>query len=104
MLLLFQAEERGIEPQFFLPYGNKEKTSGWLKEQRQVCQGETAFKVWAPVKRRPTEEQAKAMEAAGRKVKRDDRGRPVIQVVGFHLISTFDPLSRDSCCWQVCRG
>jgi hypothetical protein len=101
MLLLFQAEERGIEPQFFLPYGNKEKTSGWLKEQRQVRQGETAFKVWAPVKRRPTEEQAQAMEAAGRKVKRDDRGRPVIQVVGFQLMSTFELSQTDGAPFEV---
>jgi hypothetical protein len=101
MLLLFQAEERGIEPRFFLPYGNKEKTSGWLKEQRQVRQGETAFKVWAPVKRRPTEEQAKAMEAAGRKVKRDDRGRPVIQVVGFRLMSTFELCQTDGAPFEV---
>ena len=90
LLLMLQAEERGIEPRIFLPYGNKDKTSGWLKEQRQVRKGETGFKVWAPVKRRPTEKEAQAWEAAGGKVKRDDRGRPVIQVVGFHLVNTFE--------------
>ena len=34
-----QAEERGVEPQFFLPYGKKDKSTGWLKEQRQVRLG-----------------------------------------------------------------
>jgi hypothetical protein len=87
MLLLMQAEERGVEPQFFLPYGNKSKTTGWLKEQRQVREGETSYKIWAPVTRRPTEKEAQESEAAGRKVKRDRMGRPVVQVVGFRLIA-----------------
>ncbi len=90
MLLLMQAEERGIEPQFFLPYGNKTKTSGWLKEQRQVRQGEAAFKIWAPVTRRPTDKEAQDWEAAGRTVKRDAHGRPAIQLVGFRLANTFE--------------
>lgn len=90
LLLLMQADEREITPQFFLPYGNKDKTSGWLKEQRQVRKGETAFKIWAPVTRRPTEDEAQRWEAAGRKVKRDNRGRPVIQLVGFRLMNTFE--------------
>ena len=95
MLLLMQAEERGVEPQFFLPYGNKTKATGWLKEQRQVLEGETSYKILAPVTRRPTEKEAQESEAAGRKVKRDANDRPVVQVVGFRLMSTFDPLSRD---------
>ena len=65
MLLLMQAEERGVEPQFFLPYGKKDKSTGWLKEQRQVRHGETAFKIWAPIPRRPTEDEAAKLEAAG---------------------------------------
>jgi hypothetical protein len=65
MLLLMQSDERGMTPQFFLPYGKKDKTSGWLKEHRQVRKGETAFKVWAPVTRRPTEDEAQKSEAAG---------------------------------------
>lgn len=90
LLLLMQADEREITPQFFLPYGNKDKTSGWLKEQRQVRKGETAFKIWAPVTRRRTEDEAQKWKAAGRKVKRANRGRPVIQLVGFRLMNTFE--------------
>jgi hypothetical protein len=90
MLLLAQAEERGVEPRYFLPYGNKDGSTGWKAHQRWVRAGETAFKVWAPVKRRPTEEQAAQWEAAGRTVKRDQQGRPVVQVVGFRLANTFE--------------
>src|SRR5438093_795017 len=57
---------------------------------RQVRQGEVWVKVWAPIKRRPTEEQAAEWEAAGRIVRRDPDGRPSIQVVGFRLAPTFD--------------
>jgi hypothetical protein len=89
--------ERGLTPQFFLPYGKKDGSSGWLKHNRQVRRGETSFKVWAPIKRRPTEEQAAEWEAAGRTVRRDPDGRPAVQVVGFRLTSTFDPLSRECC-------
>ncbi len=46
--------------------------------------------MWAPVKRRPTEEQAAEWEAAGRTVRRDPNGRPAVQVVGFRLAATFD--------------
>jgi N-terminal domain of anti-restriction factor ArdC len=96
LLLMMQADERGITPQFFLPYGSKDRSSGWLKHNRQVRYGETSFKVWAPVKRRPTEEQAAEWEAAGRRVRRDPDGRPAVQVVGFRLAPTFDPLSQES--------
>ena len=30
-LLLMQAEERQLDPTFFLPFGNKDGTSGWKK-------------------------------------------------------------------------
>jgi hypothetical protein len=90
LLLMMQADERGITPQFFLPYGKKDRSSGWLKHNRRVRHGETSFKVWAPIKRRPTEEQAAEWEAAGRKVRRDPDGRPAVQVVGFRLAPTFD--------------
>jgi hypothetical protein len=95
LLLMTQAEERGIAPQFFLPYGNKDGTSGWLKQHRQVRRGEVSFKVWAPIRHRPTEEQVQEWEAAGRKVRRDPDGRPSIQVVGFRLESTFDVSQTD---------
>jgi len=101
MLLLMQAEERGVEPQFFLPYGNKTKTTGWLKEQRHVREGETSYKIWAPVTRRPTEKEAQESEAAGRKVKRDANGRPVVQVVGFRLMSTFNLSQTDGAPFEV---
>ena len=29
LLLMMQADERGITPQFFLPYGKKDRSSGW---------------------------------------------------------------------------
>jgi hypothetical protein len=90
ILLMAQAEQRGITPRFFLPYGNKQGTSGWRKHGRQVRKGETAFHIWAPVKRRPTEAEAQQWEAAGRTVRRDRDGRPAIQVVGFRLASTFE--------------
>ncbi|MFE9695025.1 hypothetical protein [Micromonospora sp. NPDC005806] len=60
---------------------------------RYVRAGEKAFKIWAPIKRRPTEEQAAEREAAGRTVKREPSGRPAVQVAGFGLANTFDPLS-----------
>jgi hypothetical protein len=89
-LLLFQAEKRQMNPTFFLPFGNREGTSGWKKHGRRVRTGEKAFYVWAPIRRRPSEDEAGKWEAAGRKVIRDDKGRPAVQVVGFHLSPTFD--------------
>jgi hypothetical protein len=88
--LLMQAEQRQMTPTFFLPFGNKEGTSGWKKHGRSVRKGEKAFYVWAPVRRRPTDEEAARWEAEGRKVQRDEHGRPAIQVVGFRLSATFD--------------
>ena len=96
LLLLMQAEERGIEPRYFLPYGKKDGSSGWLQQKRQVRKGETSFKVWRPIERRPTEEEAQEWEAAGRTVRREPSGRPAVQVVGFTLAPTFELLSRDS--------
>jgi hypothetical protein len=96
-LLLMQAEERQMTPTFFLPFGNKDGTSGWKKHGRSVRKGEKAFYVWAPIKRRPSEEEAARWEAEGRKVTRDEHGRPAIQVVGFRLSPTFDLLSQESC-------
>ncbi|MEV7230895.1 ArdC-like ssDNA-binding domain-containing protein [Polymorphospora sp. NPDC051019] len=90
ILLMVQAQERGIEPRYFLSYGNRAGTSGWRLCGRQVRADEKAFKVWAPVRRRPTQEQALEWEAAGRTVTRDDRGRPAVQVVGFRLINVFE--------------
>lgn len=89
-LLLFQAEKRQMNPTFFLPFGNREGTSGWKKHGRRVRTGEKAFYVWAPIRRRPSEDEAATWEAAGRKVIRDEKGRPAVQVVGFHLSPTFD--------------
>jgi hypothetical protein len=39
--MMMQADERGITPQFFLPYGRKDRSSGWLKHNLQVRHGET---------------------------------------------------------------
>lgn len=90
LLLMMQAEERGIQPRFFLPYGKKDGSTGWLRHRRRVSCGQTAFKIWAPLKRRPSEQQAQEWEAAGRKVRRDPSGRPSVQLVGFTLANTFD--------------
>ncbi|GGL12786.1 ImmA/IrrE family metallo-endopeptidase [Mangrovihabitans endophyticus] len=89
-LLMMQAEQRQMTPTFFLPYGNKDATSGWKKHGRQVRRGETAFHVWAPIRRRPGEDEAARREAAGRPVVREESGRPAVQVVGFVLSPTFD--------------
>lgn len=90
MLLLVQAEERGITPRYFLPVGNRARSSGWNGVGRTVRRGETAFKIWAPIRRRPTEEQATAAEAAGRRVVREPSGRPAVQIVGFAPSNTFE--------------
>jgi hypothetical protein len=90
LLLLMQAEERGIEPRYFLPYGRRDGSSGWLKHNRQVRKDETSFKVWRPIQHRPDEEEAQRWEAAGRTVRREPSGRPAIQVVGFALAPTFE--------------
>ncbi|WP_410814854.1 hypothetical protein [Micromonospora sp. 067-2] len=90
ILLLVQAEERGITPRYFLPYGKKDGSTGWKAHQRYVRVDETAFKIWAPIKRRPTEKQAAESEAAGHTVKREPSGRPAVQVVGFGLANTFE--------------
>lgn len=95
LLLMMQAQERGIEPRYFMPYGTRDKKtkkpkSGWLKVGRKPREGETAFRVWAPNRRRPTEEEAQQAEAAGRQVRRDPGGRPSIRLVGYLLSPTFD--------------
>jgi hypothetical protein len=90
ILLLIQAAERDIEPRYFLPYGKKDGSTGWKAHSRHVRAGEKAFKIWAPIRRRPTEEQAGEWEAAGRKVAREPSGRPAVQVVGFGLVNTFE--------------
>lgn len=84
-----------MTPTFFLPFGNKAGTSGWKRHGRRVLAGEKAFYVWAPVRRRPAEDEAARWEAEGRTVVRDDHGRPVIQVVGFRLSPTFDVSQTD---------
>jgi hypothetical protein len=89
-LLLMQAAERGIEPRFFLPFGGKDNSSGWKALGRNVRAGQTGFLIWAPVRRRLSEAEAREREAAGRKVTRDPDGRPSIQVVGFRPSWTFE--------------
>ena len=100
-LLLMQAEKRQMTPAFFLPFGNREGTSGWKKHGRRVRTGEKAFSVWAPIRRRPSEDEAAKWESAGRKVIRDDKGRPAVQVVGFRLSPTFDVSQTDGNPFEV---
>ncbi|MET8149117.1 ImmA/IrrE family metallo-endopeptidase [Actinoplanes sp. NPDC049668] len=90
ILLLLQAEERGVTPRYFLPYGNAEGTTGWKAHARHVRRGEIAYQIWAPVRRRPTDAQARQWEAAGRTVRRDAHGKPAPQIVGFRLAGTFE--------------
>lgn len=90
LLLTIQAAQRGVTPRYFLPYGRKAGTSGWRLHGRQVRADERAFLVWAPLRRRPTEEHAQQMAAAGRAVARDATGRPAMQVVGFRPMATFE--------------
>jgi hypothetical protein len=45
ILLMVQAEQRGVTPVFFLPYGNRDGSTGWRKHKRQVRKGETAFHI-----------------------------------------------------------
>ncbi|OLT21174.1 hypothetical protein BJF78_34675 [Pseudonocardia sp. CNS-139] len=90
ILLEWQAVERDIEPRYFLPYGGKDGRSGWLGMGRQVRKGERSFAIWAPVRRRPTEDEARKIEALGRKVPRDELGRPMKMLMGFRLSSTFE--------------
>ncbi|GIF47501.1 hypothetical protein DFJ67_6978 [Asanoa ferruginea] len=90
ILLLVQAAERGITPRYFLPFGRRDGSTGWRAHQRFVRTGEKAFKIWAPVRRRPTEAQAAASVAAGRRVPRDPDGRPSLRLAGFALANTFE--------------
>ncbi|MFI5916486.1 ArdC family protein [Dactylosporangium sp. NPDC051541] len=90
ILLLVQAEERGITPRHFLPFGRRDHSTGWRAHGRWVRTGQRAFKVWAPITRRPGDEQVTAWEAAGRTVARDAAGRPAVQVVGFRLVNVFE--------------
>ncbi|GIF02011.1 ArdC-like ssDNA-binding domain-containing protein [Paractinoplanes rishiriensis] len=90
LLLMMQAAERDITAQYFLPFGNKAGTSGWKRHGRQVRTGEKAFKIWAPIRRRPNEEQAAQWQAEGRTVRREPSGRLAAQVVGFRLSPTFE--------------
>lgn len=90
-LLLMQCELRGVDPEMFLPYGGKDGRSGWLKEGRQVRKGETAFLVWAPVKRRLREDEVEEFrKRTGRTVVRDEQGRLPIVVVGWTFARTFE--------------
>jgi antirestriction protein ArdC len=90
VLLWWQAQERGIEPRYFLPYGRKDGSTGWLAQGRQVRKGEKSYKIWAPIKRRPTEDEVARWAANGRTVKRDRDGRPSYMVFGWKLASTFE--------------
>ena len=87
LLLLMQADERGIDAAALPALRQEGRQQRLAADKRQVRQGETSFKVWAPIRRRPTEERGRRWEAAGRKVRRDPDGRPAVQIVGFRLAS-----------------
>jgi hypothetical protein len=92
-----RAGRRAMNPTFFQPYSNKDATSGWKKYDRRVRRGETAFDVWAPVRRRPTEDDVARCEAAGLKVVREDQGRPAVQVSGSFFADVRHVIPRFFC-------
>ena len=95
LLLLMQATARGVSPQYFLPYGNKAGTTGWLAHGRQVRSGEKAFKIWRPNYRRPTEAELTRWRSEGRTVRTDRDGKPSQVLAGFALASVFDLAQTD---------
>ena len=90
ILLATQAEQRGITARWFLPYGRKDGSTGWRAHGRWVRAGQKAFRIWAPVRRRPTDDEARDREAAGHTVAREPSGRPARHITGFRLARTFE--------------
>lgn len=105
LLILMQAEQRGFTPTMVRPYGTRDRRTGkpragwvggWLVLGRHPRKGEKSLKVFAPVKRRMTDDDAAVHEArTGRKVRRDAQGRLPQRVVSFTLASVFDLAQTD---------
>lgn len=104
MLLLWQAEDRGIDPQYFLPYGyapwitdpktgrrtgRGKGTSGWLKAGQQVRKGEHGYMIWAGYPVWMNAEEIAAALGVGKKLSFDDKGR-VRKMTGFKIERTFE--------------
>ncbi|WP_426502848.1 hypothetical protein ACPPVO_35120 [Dactylosporangium sp. McL0621] len=90
ILLDEQARQRGIVPRYFLAYGNRAGTSGWLRHGRRVRTGEHAFHVWAPIRRRPTDDEAARLTRNGLAVPRHADGQPRPRLTGFRLAPVFE--------------
>lgn len=100
-LLLWQAEQRQMTPTFFLPFGNKAGTGGWKKHGRRVRAGRRrSTRGLRSGAGRPRTRPPDGWPP-GRKVVRDEQGRPVMQVVGFHLAPTFDLSPTDGAPFEV---
>jgi DNA primase len=61
----------------------------WQEVGRQVTQGQKAFYVIGPIKKRLTAEQAAERAALGQRAY-DDQGRPTVVVVGWQRLRVFD--------------
>jgi hypothetical protein len=89
-LLLMQAEQRQMTPTYFLPFGNKDGTSGWKKYGRGVRKGRDLLQGVGAGPASAQRGRGRTAGGRGRKIIRDEQGRPVVQVVGFFLSPTFD--------------
>ncbi|WP_433221859.1 hypothetical protein ACQP00_21875 [Dactylosporangium sp. CS-047395] len=101
ILLAEQARQRGIVPRYFLPFGNRAGTSGWLACGRRVRAGERAFHIWAPIRRRVAKDAQQQVgdgpvmgtgtaPHAGQDVGQD-AGSPAPQrLAGFRLAAVFE--------------
>lgn len=83
MLLLLQAEDRGVEITRVAGYRR------WAELGQQVTKGSKAFAVLAPVRRRLSLEEAQKLAAEGKRAF-DEQGTPVLVVRGFRIERVFD--------------
>jgi hypothetical protein len=88
LLLLAQAEERGIELTHVAGF------KAWLRLQRCVRRGETALKVFAPLPQRSAAAARERDDVAPRQPDKDEG--PESRRLRCRLASVFDTLSRDS--------
>lgn len=96
LLIMAQCHSRGFQPTMVRPYGTRDKATGkarsgwaggWLTLGRNVTKGQTGLKIYRPVLKRMTEEEA---AAKGGNVRRDAKGRLPERIVGWALASVFD--------------
>jgi antirestriction protein ArdC len=88
LLLLIQAEERGIEITRVAGY------RAWQTFGRQVRRGEKSYEVLAPIRHRLSFDEAAERAAAGEPAY-DADGRPIMLVRGFRIEHVFDVSQTD---------